>query len=310
MRTRHASARTIAGAVMFTLTVSLAVPASAFADTSDNVTTSEIASAINTTDAASGDLVAEPVPSKTDADSAAIVLKDGSTTDIPKSPEEGIELTGKDGSDITIELPNADDANDAQRLSDGTVVYSGTDGSASAVIPTNDGVQVLATIANVDAPTHYDYVISVPEGGKVEVVADGGAQIVDASGTGTLYVGAPWAKDSNGTTVPTHFKVEGTSLVQVVDHSSGDFTYPVVADPRFYWAWGITTIKFSSAETGYISRAGAAAIGAYVGGPAVAFASTLGGDWFADQAAARKQCLVYRIVPWNFFLGGFWIERC
>lgn len=310
MRAKHALVRTIAGAVMLTMTVSLGVTNVAFADTGDTVTASEIATAVINTDATNGNLVAEPVPSATDADSAAVVQQNDTTTDVPKNPDDGIGIKSKDGTDITIGLPNAATANDAQRLSDGTVVYSGTDGSANAVIPTSDGVQILNTIANSDAPTRYNYNVSVPEGGKVEVVEGGGAQVVDTNGTGTLYIGAPWAKDKNGAAVPTHFEVEGANLIQVVDHNNGAFVYPVVADPRVYYSWGILTIKFSSAETGYISRAGGAAVGAYFGNVAGAFFGALGGDWIADVAASRGQCVVFRFVPWYVWAGGVWIENC
>jgi hypothetical protein len=193
---------------------------------------------------------------------------------------------------------------------DGTVVYPSNDGSASAVVPTNDGVQVLNTITSPAAPTRYDYNVSVPEGGSVEETADGFVQILDADGKGLFYVALPWAKDASGNSVPTHFEVEGTKLIQVVGHNTGEFTYPVVADPRFYYSWGIYTVKFNSNETGYISRAGGAAIGAYLGGPGAAFFTALGGDWLADVAASRRMCLVYRVVPWYIWASGLWIERC
>lgn len=295
---------------MLAVLITLIGPNVAVADTtSDNITAGQVLGALDSTDAENGDLVGEPVPSKTDGDSAAVVQQHGSVTDIPKDATDGIGLTGKDGSNITIELPNADDADKAQRV-DGTVVYPSNDGSASAVVPTNDGVQVLNTITSLDAPTRYDYNVSVPEGGSVEETADGFVQILDADGKGLFYVALPWAKDADGNSVPTHFEVEGTKLVQVVDHNTGEFAYPVVADPRFYYSWGIYTVKFNSNETGYISRAGGAAIGAYLGGPGAAFFTALGGDWLADVAASRRMCLVYRVVPWYIWASGLWIERC
>lgn len=308
MRTQRAFARGIAGALLLTVT-SLSVMSAASADT-NGITASKIASAINNTDAKSGDLVAESVPSKTSIGSAAVVQQDGFTTSIPQNPEDGIGLAGKDGWGVTIGLPNANEANDAERLSDGTVVYSATNGSANAAVATGDGVQVLNTITNQGAPTRYDYKVSVPEGGKIEILNGGSARIVDANGNDVLYVGAPWAKDANGIDIPTHFEVDGTKLIQFVGHNNENVKYPVVADPRFYYSWGIVTVKFNSAETGYLSRAGGAAIGAYLGGPGAAFFTALGGDWLADVAAAHGKCLVYRIVPWYIWAGGLWIENC
>ena len=286
----------------------LAMPSTASANTgtNDTVTSSEVADALTDVH---GNLVAEPVPSKTDADSAAVVKQDGSVTEVPKDPEDGVVLDSKDAPEVTIDLPNADEANDAKRLQDGTVTYPGTDGSAQAVIPTDGGVQMLTTISNADAPTRYDYKVDVPEGGKVQVQEDGSAVVTDSEDKTVLIVPVPWAKDANGTAVPTKFDASGTTLTQVVNHTTG-YTYPVVADPRFYWSWGFYVVKFNSAETGYLSRAGAAGIGAYLGGPGAAFFATLGGDWMADWAAARRLCLVYRVNPAWIWASGLWAERC
>lgn len=309
MTIKRAFTGILAGVALFATTLGL-TPGAAFADTSEDVKMPVVAEALDATDALNGTLVAEPAPSKTDVDSAAVVQSNGSVADIPKDPSAGIELSPSTGPDVTINLPDANEANNAQRTDDGTVVYPASDGAASAVVPTNDGVQVLNTITGPEAATRYDYGVDVPDGGRVELVPDGSAQIVDASGKLVLFVGLPWAKDATGTEVPTHFEVEDTKLVQVVEHTGGTFTYPVVADPRFYWSWGIYTVKFNSAETGYLSRAGGAAIGAYLGGPGAAFFTTLGGDWWADYAAAHRLCLVYRVVPWYIWAGGLWVERC
>lgn len=309
MRAQYARVRTVTAATMLTLIAAFVSPSVAFADSSDTVTLSEVATALRAIDNDSDTLVATAAPSTMDADSAAVVQQDGSTTDIPKNPEDGVGIKSKDGTSITIDLPQAEAANDAQRLSNGTVVYPASDGSANAVIPTSDGIQFLTSIYNSDAPTRYNYDVSVPEGGKVEVVG-GAARVVDADGGDILYVGLPWAKDANGIAVPTHFEVEGNSLIQVVEHNGAAFTYPVVADPRFYYSWGIYTVKFNSTETGYISRAGGAAVGAYLGGPAAAFFTAIGGDWLADYAAARRLCLTYRLVPYAIHLSGLWVDRC
>ena len=44
---------------------------------------------------------------------------------------------------------------------------------------------------------------------------------------------APWAKDANGNDLPTSYRVEGTSVVQVVDFDATT-AFPVVADPWFF----------------------------------------------------------------------------
>ncbi|MFF3432003.1 hypothetical protein [Streptomyces sp. NPDC002602] len=294
----------VTGTVM-TTAMMLAAPTMASADGGDTVTTSEVAAALNTTDAGNGDLVAEPVKAFVDTDSAAIITKDGTTTDVPKDPEKGVSL----GS-VNVGLPNADEAKDAKRLSDGTVVYPGTDGSAQAVIPTGTGVQMLTTIANVDAPTRYDYKVGVPDGGKVTIDGHGNAAVLNGDNTLALVVPAPWAKDADGTAVPTHFETDGTTLTQVVEHASNNYAHPVVADPRIYYSWGAMVIKFDSWETGAIARAGSAYIGARYGGPAAAAFASFAGDWLARVAEQRRQCLVYRLVPYYVWASGLWIEKC
>ena len=48
----------------------------------------------------------------------------------------------------------------------------------------------------------------------------------------------PWAFDSNGTAVETHYEIQGGTLVQEV--YTDDFTvYPVIADPTITFGWGI-----------------------------------------------------------------------
>ncbi|UIX33353.1 hypothetical protein [Streptomyces sp. GQFP] len=224
-----------ASAVM-TAAALMAAPTMASADDSDTVTSSEVAAALSTTEAGNGNLVAEPVKSLADTDSAAVVTKNGSITDVPKDPEDGVSLGIEGASPITIGLPNADEAGNAKRLPDGTVVYPGTDGSAQAVIPTATGAQMLTTIANADAPTRFTYNVDVPDGGKVVLTEDGGAVVLGSDDVPALVIPTAWAKDANGAAVPTHFETDGSSLTQVVDHTTGNYAYPVAADPNF-WAY-------------------------------------------------------------------------
>jgi hypothetical protein len=71
-------------------------------------------------------------------------------------------------------------------------------------------------------------VTSAP-GAAVELTADGGAQVVQ--GSDVLAVIAPaWARDANGTSVPTHYSVSGTTLTQHVAFDDST-AFPVTADP-------------------------------------------------------------------------------
>ncbi len=55
-----------------------------------------------------------------------------------------------------------------------------------------------------------------------------------------------WAKDANGAPVPTHYEIDGNTLVQVVDFTAAT-AFPVVADPS---VWAIT--KCALAVTAFV----------------------------------------------------------
>ncbi len=293
MRNPRTLRRVVALAVSSTMAtaVLMVAPNMAHADDSDKVTTSEVVTALNGIEAVNDGLVAEPVKSTTDSDSAAVVVLPDSTLEVPKDPADGVSL-GADGvPPVTIELPNSGEAKDATKLSDGTVVYPGTDGSANAVIPVNGGVQMVTTIADAGAPTQYPYGVDVPAGGKVQVNEDGSAAVLDAEGGLVLGVSAPWAKDAAGVAVPTRFTTDGQTLTQVVDHTSGAFTYPVVADP----VWLVPAVLVAAAKTA-VAWCGLG----YLGGSVWQIIWN-GWVWRDIVRAGRQGCVegvIGRFVPW------------
>ncbi|MEV8545631.1 hypothetical protein [Streptomyces sp. NPDC051572] len=263
----------VATAVMLASAL-VAAPNIAAADSDSTVSSSEIASALGNTDRQDGSLVAEPVPSTTDADSAAITTQAGARLEVPRNPEDGVTLQGDGVPALSIELPNADESKDAVRLKDGTVAYPGTDGSAQAVIPTDDGVQMLTTISEATAPTRYAYGVNVPDGGRVETSPEGaGAVVLDGDGNPVVLVPAPWATDANGAAVPSHFETNGKSLTQVVNHNSGDFVYPVVADPGFRWKWNGVKVLLSRADMRNVMLSGSQVLVAMIAIPGVGWVS-------------------------------------
>lgn len=96
----------------------------------------------------------------------------------------------------------------------------------------NDGSLQIATILESKrAPERYAYEIDVPEGSSLVPMEDS-VVIKDAAGNFEGIFIPPWAKDSAGKKIPTHYEVEGNTLVQVVDHKSmANVSYPIVADP-------------------------------------------------------------------------------
>ena len=147
---------------------------------------------------------------------------------------------------------------------------------------------------------------------------DGGVTAVSTVGLPILTVVAPWAKDASGANVPTYYRLEGTTIVQVVSHQAA--TYPVTADPsvKFDCSWTYVTCSY------YLSRslvksiwngidrwsnsslAAMAAAGAKLCAPAglegsivcaasFAIASSLVLDQF-KWAAAHNQCIRLRVL--------------
>lgn len=184
----------------------------------------------STLQAATPDTVDAATPEDPSTDSA-IALSTAGTT-VASDPSNGITL-GSGSSDISIQLPNADSADDAQAVSDGTVAYDNNDGSSTVPVLESDGsVQINTVIASSSAPTSYTYGISTPTGGSMSIDPDSGVvSIYNADGSWAGGVAAAWAKDADGNAVPTHYDVSGGQLTQVVDLSSPAITYPVVADP-------------------------------------------------------------------------------
>lgn len=138
-----------------------------------------------------------------------------------------------------------------------------------------------------------------------------------------MHAAAPWAFDANGTPVPTHYEVQGSTLVQVVDHTGAGIAYPVVADPTFItgtnvWFGGFYgAVRFNRTETNQIAAgAGAATAALFI---AQKFAGLLG--WqvsavvtalditaaavtvWAGGAIAVNKCVEVRLYPNPFGLG-------
>jgi hypothetical protein len=93
---------------------------------------------------------------------------------------------------------------------------------------------MLTVIDNPNAPTEYEYGVTVPGGGHIELLNGGGAIVANANGELIASVASPWAKDANGTAIRTYFTTDGLTLTQHIDHSVAGVVYPVTADPAWF----------------------------------------------------------------------------
>ena len=115
---------------------------------------------------------------------------------------------------------------------DGTVVYDDVSPETSlAVQATRDGVRIHSVLGSRDAATEFAYPVDLPKGARMKALDGGGVLILGSGGALLGGFAPPWSKDSLQQAVPTHFEIRGATLVQVVEHRSGRFSYPVVADP-------------------------------------------------------------------------------
>jgi hypothetical protein len=223
----------LTAAVVSTLaaaTFAVATPGMAQADTG---TTGEVATALDTVDARNGNLVAEPVPSVTDKDSAAQTA----TVDIPTDPTKGIKLKGQDGTSMTVKLPGARKKDKGKKARNGTVVFDTKADSVNAAVPAEGGVQLWTHIRNKRAPENYRY---CADGVTFFVTPDGGAIGINQANQPVTLVPPPTATEKKtGLSIATSYKAEDNCLVQYVAHKAKGVSYPVVADPWWFFipAW-------------------------------------------------------------------------
>lgn len=156
----------------------------------------------------------------------------------------GIVAVGNTG--LTIGLPGESDQQ-GQLASDGSLVYADPNSFATVIQNEADGVQIHTVLHDSASPTEFSYPLS---GGTALLREDGGIDIVNA-GDGQSQqilaaIDAPWATDAAGDAVPTHYELNGDSIVQVVAPTPTT-VFPVVADPKVSYGTGVY-FSFTKAE--------------------------------------------------------------
>jgi hypothetical protein len=122
----------------------------------------------------------------------------------------------------------------------GSRTFENTDTSVDTVVQTlNGGARILEVIRSADAPTSFNYQISLVPGEAIKQIGDGSLIIGKLSTEGSNWtmettglIGAPWAIDAKGESVPASYVIQGNSIQMRVSHSKS-VSYPVVADPTF-----------------------------------------------------------------------------
>ncbi|MFD5181290.1 hypothetical protein ACFWMQ_01295 [Streptomyces sp. NPDC058372] len=237
------------------------------------------------------------------------------TVSAPSRSNGEVTTTAADGSTFKIGLPETADVT-GTKAGAGTVVYpDAAKATDFAVQPTSDGgTRTLITLKDSSAPRTSSFALDLPEGAALTPDGEGGYILVKQSGAGTAVLGgieAPWAKDANGKSVATEYRLDGNNLIQTVAPES-DAAYPIVADPKVSFGTGVY-IKFSKAEVkglkskvAYASSASAlcgllinpvAAVGC--AGISQAILINVQNVW--AYAAANKRCVEIKMTYSGFY---------
>jgi len=194
-----------------------------------------------------GSLVEDAAP-LADTGDGFVAAVAGSEVELPVDPSEPLVFGGVAG-EIGVGLPAVAGVGDGVVDESGAVVYESGAGAVSlaAQATVDGGLQVLVVIDGADAPSEYRFDMSVPAGATLVATADGGAEVVGADGQAMAGVAPAWALDASGQPVPTRYRIEGTTLVQVIDHRGA--AYPIVGDPKYTWGWVTGTVYLNRNET-------------------------------------------------------------
>jgi hypothetical protein len=284
-----------------------AIPAIAVPQ-SDNLSPSQVSTAIDHVAALKGKFVADAALSTSDGTWAARTK----VVDVPSDPSRGVRFTDPAGERFTVNLPGAAHSGRGARTLKGIVAYSGIDSSANAVIPTDEGAQFLTTINSPRAPIKYEYTLALPKGDRLEVPPGGmGAVILNSSGGFVGVIARPSALDAVGKPVPTQFTVNGTTLTQTVSHRQQGVTYPVVADPYLIWQWfGVQVLTNRNETNNLMFGATAGAVlasrlpppyGWFISGVGALYAAYAG--WIYNRGGCLGFTVTYwgAVYPWYYY---------
>ncbi|RDV44819.1 hypothetical protein DOE76_11425 [Leifsonia sp. ku-ls] len=236
-----------------------------------------------------------------------------------------------DAHDLLAETPGGSDAAGAVSAESGVTV--GADAAAVSLKPATDaaGVSAAGGAAVVYPEAGYQYAVTgegaradagyVVIGGssapsafpfavdaagtaaQLELTADGSVLVKNTEGEIVNVLGAAWALDAKGVSVPTWYSIDGGVVIQHVDHSRA--ACPVVADPRLLCDGVFCTVMYNKSETqqiatvsgttGVLITAGCTALGGPIAGLVCGFSAAYAGQQ-AQTALNQGKCLGMRAL--------------
>ena len=146
-----------------------------------------------------------------------------------------VSFRSTDGTNIGV-TPKVDGLSTVPKLQGSVFVYEGARGVSTTVAIGKEGTQIFCVFMNRHSPDTCKFKFNLPKSYKLVVNKDGSASVINKENKGVLKISAPFAYDKKGARVNTAYSAAGDTLTQTVAHRSGNFSYPVVADPGIDWA--------------------------------------------------------------------------
>ncbi|OZC69833.1 hypothetical protein CH251_19290 [Rhodococcus sp. 06-462-5] len=147
-------------------------------------------------------------------------------------PSEGITLRADDGSGfVRLELAIADDLGAGIPGPFGSRFYEC--GSFEVIVPQRDprdGALLMIHLLDARAPRRFEFATSMPPRWSLRLEHDGSVSVLDDLGDAVIFIGRPWAFDSDLHPVHVHYTIENGLLVQNV-LATADTGYPILIDP-------------------------------------------------------------------------------
>ena len=177
-----------------------------------------------------------------DSSTTASTAQDTERTEV-RASNSGNSITHfSNNESFSVSLPGS--SSNVTRSSDSTVATLGDDARSdnfalAITTPAEGEATVHSILLTESAPQTFSYtfhnitrISSDGHGGADLFYADSNDELVQVG-----HVERAWARDAIGRPVPTHYEIHGSKLTQVVDHRSGGYTYPIVADPSWSEIW-------------------------------------------------------------------------
>lgn len=182
--------------------------------------------------------------------------------DLADEADDRSTLTDAGGRGIGAALVGASPV--AGRTADGRTVFRDALPATDAGVElTDSGLRLTTALKDGRAPEEFRYDLSLPAGTSLRQLPNGSIDVVGPDGRPVASVNRPWAFDATGAAVPTHYRVEGSVLVQRVEHRGA--VYPVVADPSIDFGLTSATITLNPKDQRIILSGGGVAAGGLLG---------------------------------------------